>query len=62
MEPAEEVHLISILAAGARPWTSGAYISSTHVPVAVKVPAVVARTTYYVPGQPIRNALRAIGP
>ena len=39
-------HLITIVAGAVRPLTSGAYISSAHVPAARNVPAVVARTRY----------------
>jgi hypothetical protein len=38
------IHLISIVAAAARPCTSGAYMASTSVPAVRNVPDVVART------------------
>ena len=42
--PGRKHHLISSTVAAARPFTSGAYISSAIVPAARNVPVVVART------------------
>jgi len=44
--PPAPLHLITTVAGADRPLTSGAYISSAHVPAAVNVPLVVARTRY----------------
>jgi hypothetical protein len=44
--------------------TTALYAPTTtyYGPVTTPGRTVVGRTTYYVPGQPIRNALRALGP